>query len=196
MTGPPPGPKPCPKPCPAPGRSHGPPRPPAPRVLAEAHWPPPGAPTARPDQGRFLVSRFPPLVTAVAEDCLRARYGEPPAPPARGERTAVLLSSLRSDPATAHAVALALARGEPVAKPLLFQSAPTAALGQVAARWGLAGPMLSITPVGDRLTDGLTLAARLLTLGEAAEVLLVCADLAHPGQPVDTAHALLLAPGG
>ncbi|MEV4614669.1 hypothetical protein AB0K43_19025 [Kitasatospora sp. NPDC049258] len=164
-------------------------------VLCEAHWPPPGAPAARPEQGRFLHSRFPPLVAAVAEECLRQRYGEPPAPPARGERTAVLLSSLRADEPTAAAVAEAVRARAQVAKPLLFQSAPTAALGQLAARWGLAGPMLSITPLGDRLQDGLALAGRLLALDEAAQVLLICADLAAGPEEADTAHALLLEPG-
>ncbi|WP_371495536.1 hypothetical protein OG871_08385 [Kitasatospora sp. NBC_00374] len=163
-----------------------------PVVLAESHWPPPGVPEARPDQGRFLHSRFPPLVAAAAEECLRRHYGEPPAPAGRGERTAVLLSSLGGDRTTAARVAEAVEAGALVAKPLLFQSAPTAALGLVTARWGLAGPVLSITPLGDRLKDGLTLAGRLLAVGEAAEVLLVCADLAdRPGAP-DRAQALLL----
>ncbi|MFJ1708633.1 hypothetical protein [Kitasatospora sp. NPDC088346] len=166
----------------------------SPVVLAEAHWPPPDDPDARPDQGRFLHSRFPPLIAATAEACLRLHYGEPPAPAGRGRRTAVLLSSLGADRATAARVAEAVGAGAQVAKPLLFQSAPTAALGLVTARWGLAGPMLSITPLGDRLKDALALAGRLLAVGEAAEVLLVCADLAdRPGTP-DRAQALLLGP--
>ncbi|MER8186810.1 hypothetical protein [Kitasatospora sp. NPDC094015] len=165
---------------------------PRPAVLAEARWPPPGAPRGGLEQGRFLHSRFPPLVVAVAEACLRQRHREAPAPAAVGERTAVLLSSLRADEPTAAAVAEAVRQRAQVAKPLLFQSAPTAALGELAARWGLAGPMLSITPLGDRLREGLALAGRLLALEEADEVLLICADLATGPERTDTAHALLL----
>jgi hypothetical protein len=147
-----------------------------PTVLARAEWPAPAGATPPPVAG-FILSPFNPMVAAVAERCLRGHYGAPPADPARGERTGVVLASVRGDVATADAVAEALRAGRRVPPLLFFQSNPNAVLGHITARWGLAGPVVATSPAGAALADGLAVAELLLADGDATEVLVIAADL-------------------
>jgi hypothetical protein len=160
----------------------------APVVLARAGWPA-TADDPLPVIPGFVLSTFSPLVAEVAQRCLRARYGEPPARPAHGGTTALVLASARGDVTTEEAARSAAAGGGRVPPLLFFQSNPNAVLGWVAARWELAGPVLSIAPTGDLLADGEAVAGRLLADGEAAEVLVIAADL-----DPDRAEAVLLGP--
>lgn len=146
---------------------------PAVRVRARTCWD--GSPV--PPAGRFTGSDFAPLVVAVADRCLRLRHGPPPLPRPYGERTALILATVRGDTATLDAVARAAAARTPVPKPYLATSVPTAAPGHVAVEWGLTGPVLSVTPMRSPVEDGLELAAQLIAVGDAAEVLLITADL-------------------
>ncbi len=70
-------------------------------------------------------------------------------------------------------------------------------VGQLTARWGLGGPVLCLSPVGDPLADGLAEAELLLDDGDADQVLLILAEQADPAVPdsADRAHALLLSAG-
>jgi 3-oxoacyl-(acyl-carrier-protein) synthase len=145
-------------------------------VHARAEWPAGTAEVPPPIAG-FVVSSFNPLVAEVAQRCLRAHYGTPPADPVRGERTGVVLASIRGDVTTADAVAQALRAGRRVPPLLFFQSNPNAVLGHVTARWGLGGPVVCISPAGDALAGGLAAAALLLADGDATEVLVIAADL-------------------
>jgi hypothetical protein len=157
-----------------------------PVVLARAQWPA-GEDDTLPPVAGFIISTFSPLVAEVAERCLRARYGAPPAVPAHAGVTALVLASANGDMVTnetAQAAAEAGARVQPL---LFFQSNPNAVLGYVAARWELAGPVLSIAPTGDLLADGRAVAELLIADGEAAEVLVVAAEL----EP-DRAEAVLV----
>ena len=79
-------------------------------LVASARWPQPGDTAPKPLAG-FVVSTFSPLAAEVAERCLRAVYGEPPVAGARGERTAVIVVSVRGDVATNTAVARAVDAG-------------------------------------------------------------------------------------
>jgi hypothetical protein len=157
-----------------------------PVVLARSHWPATEDDTLSPIAG-FVLSTFSPLVAEVAERCLRARYGEPPAQPAHAGVTALVLASSRGDVTTNEAAATAAEAGRRVPPLLFFQSNPNAVLGWVAARWELTGPVLSIAPTGDLLADGQAVAELLIADGEAAEVLVVAADL-----DPDRAEAVLL----
>jgi hypothetical protein len=157
-------------------------------VLARAGWPAttddvlPGIPG-------FVLSSFSPLVAETAERCLRARYGEPPARPAHAGPTALVLASAAGDVITAETAQATAEAGGRVQPLLFFQSNPNAVLGWVAARWQLDGPVLSIAPTGDLLADARAVAALLLADGEAAEVLVITAEL-----DPDRAEALLLGP--
>jgi hypothetical protein len=161
-----------------------------PAVLARSQWPATEDDTLTPVAG-FTLSTFSPLVAEVAERCLRARYGAPPAVPAHAGVTALVLASARGDVTTTEAAAAAAGEGRRVPPLLFFQSNPNAVLGWVAARWELTGPVLSIAPAGDLLADGTAVAELLIADGEAAEVLVIAAEL----EP-DRAEAVLLGRAG
>jgi len=158
----------------------------APVVLARAAWPAAADDTLTPVAG-FVLSTFSPLVAEVAERCLRARYGEPPARPAHAGATALVLASARGDVTTSEAAATAAESGRRVPPLLFFQSNPNAVLGWVAARWELDGPVVSIAPTGDLLAGAQAVAELLIADGEAAEVLVLTAEL-----DPDRAEAVLL----
>ncbi|MFG2692061.1 hypothetical protein [Kitasatospora sp. NPDC048407] len=146
------------------------------RTLATASWtdgePPPPLPG-------FSASTFNPLVAAVAERCLAAHYGEPGEP----RRTGLLLASAGGDRATALAIHTGAA-GRRMPPLLFFQSNPNAVLGHIAARWGLTGPVVAISPPvaaapGEVPPDALELAALLLADGDAEQVLVIAAEQAE-----------------
>jgi 3-oxoacyl-(acyl-carrier-protein) synthase len=151
-------------------------------VLAQARWPQDHDDRKPPALAGFVVSSFSPLCAETAERCLRLRYGEPPA----FRKTAVALVSVAGDHVTASAVAAAVDAGRPVAPLLFFQSVPNAVAGYVAARWGLTGPVVCISPVGDPQADGVAEAALLIDDGDADEVLLVLAEQGEADMAVAT----------
>jgi 3-oxoacyl-(acyl-carrier-protein) synthase len=159
-------------------------------VLARAAWPDGGDDAApRPIAG-FIVSSFSPLIAEVAERCLRLVYKEPPADPARGDRTAVVIVSASGDVGTATAVAEAVDRDGRVAPLLFFQAVPNSVAGHVAARWGLRGPVVCLAPVGDPMREALDAAALLIDDGDADEALIVLAEQTGTGR--DAATGLLV----
>jgi hypothetical protein len=157
-----------------------------PIVLARSRWPAGEDDTLTPVAG-FTLSTFSPLVAEVAERCLRARYGAPPAVPDHAGVTALVLASGCGDVTTTETAAAAAEAGQRVPPLLFFQSNPNAVLGWVAARWDLTGPVLSTAPTGDLLADGIAVAELLIADGEAAEVLVIAAEL----EP-DRAEAVLV----
>jgi hypothetical protein len=164
-------------------------------VLARAEWPAGPADTVAnlPQIAGFVVSDFNPLVAEIAERCLRAHYGDAPADPARGNTTGVVLASVRGDVATVDAVHGALRDGRRVPPLLFFQSNPNAVVGHITARWGLSGPVVCTSPVGDPLADGLAVAALLIEDDAATEVLVIAADLPRNENDREYAVALLVA---
>jgi hypothetical protein len=164
-------------------------------LLARAEWPA-GDDDTLPQIAGFVVSNFNPLVAEVAERCLRAYYGTPPAPGNHemwtGVRTGVVLASVRGDVTTADTVAEALRAGRRVPPLLFFQSNPNAVVGHVTSRWGLGGPVVCTSPFDDSLADGLAVAELLIEDGAAAEMLVIAADLAADGDDRDFAVAVLV----
>ena len=123
-------------------------------VLARSQWPalprtelpgiaPPGIPG-------FIISSFSPLAAELAQRCLRQYFGDPPADAERGGRTAIVLASTTGDIATAAAIASAVDQGRAVPPLLFYQSNPNAVAGHIAARWGLAGPVVCTIPAAAR----------------------------------------------
>jgi hypothetical protein len=163
-----------------------------PVVLARAEWPV-GDEDTFPQIAGFVVSNFNPLVADVAERCLRAHYGSAPADPVRGATTGVVLASVRGDVTTVDTVADALRAGRRVPPLLFFQSNPNAVVGHVTSRWGLAGPVVCTSPLGDPMADGLAVAALLIEDEAATEVLVIAADLAGSADERDHAVAVLVA---
>jgi 3-oxoacyl-(acyl-carrier-protein) synthase len=171
---------------------------PEPLVLARVEWPSgPGDTVANlPQIAGFVMSDFNPLVAEIAERCLRSHYGAAPADPARGASTGVVLASVRGDVMTVAAVHSALAEGRRVPPLLFFQSNPNAVVGHVTARWGLHGPVVCTSPVGDPLADGVAVAALLIEDGAATEVLVIAADLPAHENENDREYAVALLVAG
>jgi len=163
---------------------------PAPRTVAVSHWPEPGDDTAAgpPALPGFVASSFSPLVAVVADRCLRPVYGEPPA----AVRIGVVLVTRSGDRVSAEHVRQAVADGKRVGPLYFFQSVPNSVAGQVAAQWGLQGPVVCLSPTAEAHTAGLEQAALLIADGDADQVLVVLVEQAADG---DTAEAMLVSGG-
>ncbi|MEV4412292.1 beta-ketoacyl synthase chain length factor [Catellatospora sp. NPDC049609] len=166
--------------------------------LARASWPESTADAEPPQLSGFVLSSFSPLVAEVARRCLTRVYGQPPADPARGGRTAVIISSCSGDAVTAAEVARAVDAGRRLGPLLFFQAVPNAVAGYVAARWELGGPVVSLSPeggadpVGESLAEGLALASLLIRDGDADEALVIVAEQAADDGGRDRALAVLV----
>jgi len=160
-------------------------------VLARSRWParPPAALPAIPG---FIISSFSPLAAELAERCLRQHFGDPPADSERGRRTAIVLASMTGDIATAAAIASAVDHGRAVPPLLFYQSNPNAVAGHIAARWGLAGPVVCTIPAGHGLADAMDSATLLIEDSAADAALVVLADQGGPDG--DSGVAMLVGP--
>ncbi|HXC84088.1 MAG TPA: beta-ketoacyl synthase chain length factor [Trebonia sp.] len=168
-------------------------------VLARSQWPAlPRTglpPTQLPGIPGFIISSFSPLAAELAQRCLRQCFGDPPADAERGGRTAIVLASTTGDIATAAAIASAVDQGRAVPPLLFYQSNPNAVAGHIAARWGLAGPVVCTIPAGagpSALADAMDSAALLIEGAEADAALVVLADQGGPDG--DRGVAVLVGP--
>ena len=164
-----------------------------PVILASASWPLSPADQLPAIPG-FVASSFSPLVAELADRCLQSYFGARPARPELGGRTGVLLASTSGDLGTAAAVAAAVEAGRRVPPLLFFQSNPNAVAGYVAARWGLAGPVVCTMPAGDTLADAHRSALLLLADGDADAVLVIVAEQAPAADGGDHGLAQLVGP--
>ncbi|GAB3936208.1 hypothetical protein GCM10027614_12340 [Micromonospora vulcania] len=135
-----------------------------------------GAGRCRSGVAGFVHSGFAPTVVAVAERCLRRRYRAAPVP--TDVRTAVVLVSASGDRASAEQVRATVDAGGRVGPLFFFQSVPNSVAGHLAARWGLRGPVVCLSPTGDPRADGIAEADLLLYDGDADEVLLILIEQA------------------
>ncbi|MYW01971.1 beta-ketoacyl synthase N-terminal-like domain-containing protein [Streptomyces sp. SID3343] len=124
--------------------------------------------------------------------------GEHLSTPPATSRTGLVLASAGGDRATALAIDTAAASGRRMPPLLFFQSNPNAILGHIAARWGLTGPVVAISPreaaaPGRIPADALELAALLLADGDADRVLVIAAEQAEPAGGTDHGTAVLVA---
>lgn len=163
---------------------------PAPRTLAVGHWPEPGDDVAAgpPSLPGFVASSFSPLAAVAADRCLKHLYSED----AVGERTAIVLVTRSGDRVSADHVRLAVADGKRVGPLYFFQSVPNSVAGYIAARWGLRGPVVCLSPTTEAHVAGLDQAALLIADGDADQVLVVLVEQAADG---DTAEAMLVSGG-
>ena len=162
------------------------------RVVTDSHWPQPGddALAGPPSLPGFIGSSFSPLVAVVADRCLQSLYGEVAAK--QGQKVGIVLVSRSGDRASAEQVHKAVADGKRVGPLYFFQSVPNSVAGYVAARWGLHGPVVCLSPAGDARQAGFDQAALLIADGDADQVLVVLVEQASQG---DTAVALLVSGG-
>jgi 3-oxoacyl-(acyl-carrier-protein) synthase len=168
------------------------------RVVTDSHWPQPGddAAAGPPSLPGFVGSSFSPLVAVVADRCLQSLYGEVAVKQGALQpseaRVGIVLISRTGDRASTEHVRQAVAEGKRVGPLYFFQSVPNSVAGYVAARWGLHGPVVCLSPAGDARQAGLDQAALLIADGDADQVLVVLVEQASQG---DTAVALLVSGG-
>ena len=159
-------------------------------VLAEGRWGVVGEGEGEPaGVAGFVYSGFAPVVVAVAERCLTQHHGAGPLP--TGNRTAVVLVSASGDRASAEHVRATVADGGRIGPLFFFQSVPNSVAGHVAARWGLDGPVVCLSPTGDPRADGTAEAELLLYDGDADEALLILVEQAPDGTPTEAVAVLL-----
>jgi Beta-ketoacyl synthase, N-terminal domain len=162
-------------------------------VLAEARWPDGlDDPKPRPLAG-FITSSFSPLVAEVADRCLSRHYGHPPA--GRGLQTALVIVSATGDLTTAVEVANAVDQNTRVAPLLFFQAVPNAVAGHIAARWGIGGPVLCLSPAEGQHADAVSVVAGLIGDGDADDALVIFAEQATTDHDRDLANAVLVSTG-
>ncbi|GGU65161.1 hypothetical protein GCM10010211_32840 [Streptomyces albospinus] len=136
----------------------------------------------------FTGSTFSPATAAAAAACL---HHQPP-DTAQALHTAVILVSILGDIPTARTYAQAVDEGQRVPPRIFGTSTPNSVIGHIAPRWGLDGPVVSLSPVGPPLDEGIAVAACLAQDGDANRFLIILTD------PTDTraehyeATALLL----
>jgi 3-oxoacyl-(acyl-carrier-protein) synthase len=163
-------------------------------VLAASAWPQSPADMAPPAVAGFVTSSFSPLAAEVARRCLDRWTAAAGARTAEGtaaiepSSTAVIIASSLGDIAGARHVARAVDAGTRVGPLLFFQCVPNAVAGHIAARWGLAGPVICI---GDE-RSALDAAALLLEDADAGAALLIRVDQAASAGEHDRAEAALL----
>lgn len=155
---------------------------------ARAWWPEAGDEGGVAGVPGFVHSDFAPVVVAVAERCLRRGYGTQPVPPE--VRTGIVLVSASGDLASARHVRATVEAGGRVGPLFFFQSVPNSVAGHIAARWGLRGPVVCLSPTGDPYTDGVAEADLLRDDGDADEVLLILIEQAPDG-PTEAVAVLL-----
>ncbi|MGH3757436.1 beta-ketoacyl synthase chain length factor [Actinophytocola sp.] len=168
-------------------------------VLARAAWPESDVDIRPPELPMFVRSSFSPLVAEVAARCLRRHHGAPPVDPETGERTAVVVLSVAGDVVTSAEMVAAVDQGERLAPMLFFQSVPNTAVGHVAATWGLAGPVVCLSPPGDPAAGppafedtALDYATELISDGDADRVLVLVIEQGEATGDEDRAAAMLV----
>jgi 3-oxoacyl-(acyl-carrier-protein) synthase len=161
-------------------------------VVTDSYWPQPGddALAGPPVLPGFIGSTFSPLVAVVADRCLQSLYGE--VPMKQGGKVGIVIVSRTGDRVSAEQVRQLVADGKRVGPLYFFQSVPNSVAGYVAARWGLHGPVVCLSPAGDARQTGFDQAALLIADGDADQVLVVLVEQASQG---DTAVALLVSGG-
>jgi hypothetical protein len=146
----------------------------------------PGDPADPPTIPGFVVSTFSPMIAAAAARCLGRASVIP-------SRTAVLIVTACGDAASATHVADAVDSGARLGPLLFFQSVPNAVAGHVAARYGLDGPVICLSPIAvdavGALLEGLAEAALLMDDADLDGALVVVAE-----QNPDAAYAVLVRP--
>jgi len=134
---------------------------------SEAHWPMSDDDSV-PALAGFVVSDFSPLVAEVARRCLEQVTVSP--------RTAVIIVSATGDLQTATAIGRAVDAGQRPGPLLFYQAVPNAVAGYIAAKYGLAGPVVCLGPQAPGTAEGLAVASLLVRDGDADEALIISVE--------------------
>ncbi|MFE3579861.1 ketosynthase [Streptomyces vinaceus] len=142
----------------------------------------------------FAISRFGPLVHAVATACLGPagapgnRVGE------HGTRTAIVLATLYGDAPTLDTATQWTVAGKLNNPLLFFQSVNTSILSHLTRRYGIRGPLTCVSAVLDPAGDALRVADALLEDPELYQVLVIGVET-KPNERVCRAGESVVAEG-
>jgi 3-oxoacyl-(acyl-carrier-protein) synthase len=150
---------------------------------AQAIWPE-STDDGVPALAGFVMSDFSPVAAEVARRCLEQVMVT--------ERTAVIIVSATGDLETAVATAKAVDAGNRPGPLLFYQAVPNAVAGFLAAKYGLAGPVVCLGPARPGLRDGIAVADLLFRDGEADEALIISVEQKMVTGEKDRAIAILV----
>ncbi|WP_020519785.1 beta-ketoacyl synthase chain length factor [Catelliglobosispora koreensis] len=153
---------------------------------SEATWPQSQSDSV-PALAGFVVSAFSPLAAHIAARCLEQVTAT--------ERTAVIIVSATGDLETAEATAKAVDAGQRPGPLLFYQAVPNAVAGYIAAKHGLAGPVICLGPQRPGLDEGLAVADLLIRDGDADEALIISVEQAMVPGGTGNAIAVLVKGG-
>jgi hypothetical protein len=139
----------------------------------EASGLPGAAPQALPRILGFAISRFGPLVHAVAATCLGPAGTAGDHVGQYGARTAIVLATMYGDAVTADTQTQWTVAGKLTNPLLFFQSVPTSILGHLTRRYNIHGPLTCISAVLDPAGDALRVADTLLDDPDLYQVLVI-----------------------
>lgn len=160
----------------------------------EASGLPGAAPKELPQIVGFAISRFGPLVHAVAASCL-GPAGAPGNHVGRyGARTAIVLATVHGDAVTLDTATQWAVAGKPSNPLLFFQSVSTSILSHLTRRYGIHGPLTCISAVPDPAGEALRVADALLDDPELHQVLVIGVET-KPNERVSRVSELAAADG-
>ena len=140
----------------------------------------------------FVHSEFAPVVVAVGRAVSAARVRASRRARRGADRDRA--GQRQRGRASAEHVRAAVEAGGRIGPLFFFQSVPNSVAGHLAARWGLRGPVVCLSPTGDPYADGIAEADLLRDDGDADEVLLILIEQAPDAST--EAVAVLLGGGG
>ncbi|MGJ5754499.1 beta-ketoacyl synthase-like protein [Streptomyces puniciscabiei] len=139
---------------------------------------PGGAPEELPKLVGFVLSRFSPIVGAAVVQCLGDPASEFNLIGTAGARTAMVLATMYGDTVTSDTATRRMVEGQVHSPLLFFQSVTTSILGHLTKRYGITGPLTSLSHMTDPAGQALLLADSLLESDAADQVVVIGVETA------------------
>ncbi|SFG03803.1 hypothetical protein [Streptomyces mirabilis] len=139
---------------------------------------PGGASEELPKVVGFVLSRFSPIVNAAVVECLGDPTSEDNLVGQAGPRTAMVLATMYGDTVTGDTATARMVDGKVHSPLLFFQSVTTSILGHLTKKYGITGPLTSLSHLTDPGGQALLLADSLLESDAADQVVIVGVETA------------------
>ncbi|MDN3259835.1 ketosynthase [Streptomyces sp. CSDS2] len=139
---------------------------------------PGAAPEELPKVIGFVQSRFSPIVNAAVLTCLGEPTSDSNLVGTAGGRTAMVLATMYGDTVTGDTATARMVEGQVHSPLLFFQSVTTSILGHLTKRYGITGPLTSLSHLTDPAGQALLLADSLLESDAVDQVVVVGVETA------------------
>ncbi|MEU8622543.1 ketosynthase [Streptomyces sp. NPDC048623] len=126
----------------------------------------------------FVLSRFSPIVNAAVVECLGDPNSDFNRVGTAGPRTAMVLTTMYGDTVTGDTATARMVEGQVHSPLLFFQSVTTSILGNLTKRYGITGPLTSLSHLTDPAGQALLLADSLLESDAVDQVVVVGVETA------------------